>query len=150
MAFIELSRIGKSFPAASGVRPVLRDVSLNVEAGEFVSIVGPMGSGKSTLLGMAAGLIAPDAGTVSIGGEPVGGVRRDTALVFQNSSLLPWLSALENVRLAVEAACPGLSCAEQRRRAQAALEQVGLGAALARRPSQLSGGMRQRVAIARA
>jgi nitrate/nitrite transport system ATP-binding protein len=115
-----------------------------------VSIVGAMGSGKSTLLGILAGLTAPDAGAVSIGGEPLSGIRHDAAYVFQNYSLLPWFSALENVRLAVGASFPDLSREEQKKRAQQTLERVGLGNAINRRPRQLSGGMRQRVAIARA
>jgi nitrate/nitrite transport system ATP-binding protein len=149
--FIEVSRVSKSFIAPSGrPRDVLRDVSLRVEPGEFVSIVGAMGSGKSTLLSILAGLTAPDSGQIVIGDEPVRGVRRDAAVVFQNYSLLPWFTALENVRLAVQAASPHLSRADQAAHARNALEQVGLGKALDRRPGQLSGGMRQRVAIARA
>jgi nitrate/nitrite transport system ATP-binding protein len=149
--FIEVSRISKSFIAPSGrPRDVLRDVSLRVEPGEFMSIVGAMGSGKSTLLSILAGLTAPDSGQIVIGDEPVRGVRRDAAVVFQNYSLLPWFTALENVRLAVQAASPHLSRADQAAHARNALEQVGLGKALDRRPGQLSGGMRQRVAIARA
>ena len=146
MSFIQLKGIGKSFAA----RHVLQDVSLDVEQGEFVSIVGAMGSGKTTLLSIAAGLIAPDSGAIAIGGEPLRGIRRDAAFVFQNYSLLPWLTALENVRLAVEAARPDLSRDEQRAVAKQSLEAVGLGNAIERRPRQLSGGMRQRVAIARA
>ena len=142
--------IGKSFPSPAGVRAVLRDVQLSVDRGEFVSIVGTMGSGKSTLLGILAGLTPADAGTVTVDGEPTREVRRDSAYVFQNYSLLPWFSALENVRLAVEASCPALSRPAQAARAREALEQVGLGNAVDRRPGQLSGGMRQRVAIARA
>lgn len=149
-AFIEIRGIAKSFAVGRRLRPVLRNVSLSVEQGEFVSILGAMGSGKSTLLSIIAGLVPADAGTVSIGGEQVHGVRRDAGFVFQNYSLLPWLSALENVRLAVGAAFPRLSRADQRMRARQALEKVGLGNALLRRPRQLSGGMRQRVAIARA
>jgi ABC-type nitrate/sulfonate/bicarbonate transport system ATPase subunit len=150
MPFLEVSGLGKSFPSGKGVRDVLRDVSLSVERGEFVSIVGAMGSGKSTLLSLLAGLTTADAGSITVAGEPVRGVRRDAAFIFQNYSLLPWFTALENVRLAVDAACPGLSPADQRARAKSALEQVGLANAIGRRPSQLSGGMRQRVAIARA
>jgi nitrate/nitrite transport system ATP-binding protein len=149
-AFIEIRGITKSFTVGRQVRPVLRNVSLSVEQGEFVSILGVMGSGKSTLLSIIAGLVPADAGTVSIGGERVHGVRRDAGFVFQNYSLLPWLSALENVRLAIGAAFPQLPRAEQRMRARRALEKVGLGNAILRRPRQLSGGMRQRVAIARA
>jgi nitrate/nitrite transport system ATP-binding protein len=151
MAFIEVSGISKSFAAAGGgVRPVLRDVSLTVERGEFTSIVGAMGSGKSTLLSILAGLTDPDKGNVVVGGQAVRGVRDDAAFVFQNYSLLPWYTAIENVRLAVQAACPSLGREAQVGQARRALEQVGLGNALNRRPGQLSGGMRQRVAIARA
>ena len=147
MAFIQAHRISKSFGPA---RPVLGNVSLEVEHGEFVAIVGAMGSGKSTLLSLLAGLTTPDSGTITIGGESTDGVRRDAAFVFQNYSLLPWFTALENVRLAVDAAFPEVSRGEQLALARQALERVGLGNALHRRPGQLSGGMRQRVAIARA
>jgi nitrate/nitrite transport system ATP-binding protein len=150
MSFIEVRDLAKSFASPTGPRRVLRGVSLDVDHGEFVSIVGAMGSGKSTLLSLIAGLTMPDAGSVSVGGEPTRGVRRDAAFVFQNYSLLPWFTALENVRLAVEATFPDMSREEQRRHATRALEQVGLGNAIDRRPKQLSGGMRQRVAIARA
>jgi nitrate/nitrite transport system ATP-binding protein len=149
-AFIEVSGLTKSFPARGGPRHVLADVSLTVQRGEFVSILGAMGSGKSTLLALLAGLTAPDRGTVAVDGEPIRGIRPDAGFVFQNYSLLPWFTALENVRLAVGAACPGLDRREQRARARTALERVGLGSAVHRRPRQLSGGMRQRVAIARA
>ncbi len=149
-AFIEVEGISKSFQASRGVRHVLHNVSLTVEQGEFVSILGAMGSGKSTLLSIIAGLVPPDRGSVSIGGEQVRGVRQDAGFVFQNYSLLPWLTALENVRLAIGAAFPGLTREAQRARAHSALEKVGLANAVNRRPRQLSGGMRQRVAIARA
>jgi nitrate/nitrite transport system ATP-binding protein len=148
--WIEVRGVAKSFDARHGVARVLRGVSLSVEHGEFVSIVGAMGSGKSTLLSIIAGLIAPDRGTVEIAGEPVHDIRRDAAFVFQNYSLLPWFTALENVRLAVAATFPEMTRDEQRRHSTRALEQVGLGNAIDRRPKQLSGGMRQRVAIARA
>ena len=150
MPFLEVRGLSKSFPSPAGIRHVLRDVTLDVDQGEFVSIVGSMGSGKSTLLSLLAGLTAPDAGTVRLDGAPVAGVRGDTAFVFQNYSLLPWFSALENVRLAVQAAFPGESMKQQTRRAAEALERVGLGNALDRKPRQLSGGMRQRVSLARA
>jgi nitrate ABC transporter ATP-binding subunit len=143
---IEIRRISKSF----GVRHVLDDVSLSIGHGEFVSIVGTMGCGKSTLIAIAAGLQTPDGGTISIDGEPIVGVRPDVAMVFQNYSLLPWFSALENVRLAVQAAFPAETRAQQLERARQAIAMVGLANAADRRPGQLSGGMRQRVAIARA
>jgi nitrate/nitrite transport system ATP-binding protein len=148
--FIELAGICKSFGTNGARRDVLHGVSLSVDRGEFVAIVGSMGSGKSTLLNIAAGLLAPDGGTVRIGGEAATGAGPTAALVFQNYSLLPWFTALENVRLAVQAAFPKRSRAGQLEQARRTLELVGLGGALDRRPAQLSGGMRQRVAIARA
>jgi nitrate/nitrite transport system ATP-binding protein len=150
MAFIEFRGICKSFGAGSETRRVLTDATLSIERGEFVSIVGMMGCGKSTFLKIAAGLTPPDRGRVDINGLQVRGVQPNAAIVFQNYSLLPWFSALENVRLAVGAAFPDWSKERQRDQASRHLEAVGLGKALQRRPSQLSGGMRQRVAIARA
>jgi len=129
---------------------VLDRASLSVEHGEFVSIVGFMGCGKSTFLNIVAGLVTPDAGEVRFGGESVRGMRHDASIVFQNYSLLPWFSALENVRLAVAATFPEWPRSRQTEQARAYLDKVGLGNAVDRRPSQLSGGMRQRVAIARA
>jgi nitrate/nitrite transport system ATP-binding protein len=150
VAFLEISSISKTFGSGRSARHVLDRASLSVEHGEFVSIVGFMGCGKSTFLNVVAGLVAPDAGEVRFGGEPALGVRRDASTVFQNYSLLPWFSALENVRLAVAATFPEWPRARQTEQARAYLEKVGLGNAVDRRPSQLSGGMRQRVAIARA
>jgi nitrate/nitrite transport system ATP-binding protein len=146
VALIELTDIGKSY----GPRGVLRDVNLTLEEGEFVSIVGASAAGKTTLIKIAAGLLKPDRGTVSIAGRAVTGFPQGASIVFQNYSLLPWLSAVENVRLAVESALPDWPKAKQRNQAVKYLDMVGLGAALQKRPSQLSGGMRQRVAIARA
>ena len=148
MAFIEAHGLSKSFGPPS--RHVLDRVSLTVQKGEFLSIVGFMGCGKSTLLNLLSGVADPDAGTVNIEGEPLRGIARQTSIVFQNYSLLPWFSALENVRLAVDAARPEWPRAEQKHQAERYLRLVGLGTAMNRRPSQLSGGMRQRVAIARA
>jgi len=150
VSFIAVRGLTKSFATPAGPRPVLRNVSLDVERSAFVCIVGAMGSGKSTLLSLLAGLTEPDAGSIVIAGEPQRGIRRDAAFVFQNYSLLPWFTALENVRVAVDAAFPALTRDEQRAIARAALDGVGLGNAVHRRPGQLSGGMRQRVALARA
>lgn len=150
LSYIDVRGVGRTFERDGRTREVLRGVSLQVAEGEFVSIVGAMGSGKSTLLGIMAGLQTPDAGTVTVGGALVTDLVAGAAFVFQNYSLLPWLSALENVRLAVQAAFPTATVAEQRARATAALERVGLGNAVDRKPRQLSGGMRQRVALARA
>ena len=115
-----------------------------------MSIVGFMGCGKSTLLNILSGVTRSDTGEVRVDGQPVAGVNERASIVFQNYSLLPWFSALENVRLAVRAARPEWSRAQQRSQAERYLGLVGLGNAMHRRPNQLSGGMRQRVAIARA
>src|SRR5712671_652330 len=104
MSFIEVEGVGKGFGAGRERREVLSEASLSVERGEFVSIVGMMGCGKSTFLKIVAGLIGADRGRVEIGGAVVRGVQPNAAIVFQNYSLLPWFSALENVRLAVNAA----------------------------------------------
>jgi nitrate/nitrite transport system ATP-binding protein len=115
-----------------------------------VSIVGFTGSGKSTLLNIASGLLSPDSGSVTVDGKQVRGVHPQASVVLQNYSLLPWFSALENVRLAVNTQFPQWLPKKQQRHAEKYLEAVGLSAAMHRRPGQLSGGMRQRVAIARA
>jgi nitrate/nitrite transport system ATP-binding protein len=146
MAFIELNGVGKTY----ATREVLRNVNLSIEEGEFVSIVGTSGSGKTTLLKIASGLISGSEGQVRIGGQPVEGFARGAAIVFQNYSLLPWLSAAANVELAVESAFPEWPKERVTEQAQRYLGLVGLGTAGAKRPSQLSGGMKQRVAIARA
>jgi nitrate/nitrite transport system ATP-binding protein len=150
LAFVEVRSVSKSFVSKGTVRNILQDVNLLVEEGEFVSIVGFTGSGKTTLMNIVSGLLQPDSGSVKIAGREIRGVQPNSAVVFQNYSLLPWFSAVENVRLAVEAAFPSWSHAKQMAQAEKYLETVGLGKALHRRPSQLSGGMRQRVAIARA
>jgi nitrate/nitrite transport system ATP-binding protein len=147
MAFIEVHGLSKSF---GSTRHVLERVSLAVDRGEFVSIVGFMGCGKSTLLNLLAGVTEPDSGTITIDGQTLRGVARQASIVFQNYSLLPWFSALENVRLAVGAARPDWTRGQQNEQSERYLRLVGLGNAMHRRPSQLSGGMRQRVAIARA
>ncbi len=146
MAFLEIQDLGKSY----GAREVLAGVNFSMEEGEFVSIVGASASGKTTFMKIVSGLLAPTRGTVTMGGQLVTDFSQQAAIVFQNYSLLPWLSALENVRLAVEAAYPEFNRARQNEQSEKYLKMVGLGAALLKRPSQLSGGMRQRVAIARA
>ena len=150
MPFIEVQGVSKTFAVKGGVRHVLEDINLTVERGEFVSIVGFMGCGKSTFLNLVAGLLLADAGRVTIDGDLVRGVRNEAAYVFQNYSLLPWLSAIGNVQLAVATAFPAWRRDRQLAHSRRYLELVGLGNAVHRRPGQLSGGMRQRVAIARA
>jgi nitrate/nitrite transport system ATP-binding protein len=146
MAFIELREVSKQY----GPRRVLANINLALEEGEFVCIVGASASGKTTLMKIAAGLVAPDSGSVAVGGRAVTGFPLSASIVFQNYSLLPWFSALENVRLGVESAFPDWSAVKQKDQAMKYLDLVGLGKAHAKRPGQLSGGMRQRVAIARA
>ena len=146
MGFIEIINASKLY----GKRHILDSVNLSIDKGEFVSIVGYSGSGKTTLIGIASGLFAPTAGQVLIDNKPVTSFAPKAAIVFQNYSLLPWFSALENVRLAVEAAFPTWSIEHQRQQSVKYLEMVGLKNAVDKRPSQLSGGMRQRVSIARA
>jgi nitrate/nitrite transport system ATP-binding protein len=146
MSSIALRDVGKSY----GSREVLRGIHLSIEEGEFVSIVGCSASGKTTLVKLASGLLMPDRGSIALDGQPVTDFSRQAAIVFQNYSLLPWLSALENVRLAVEAAFPEWSRNRHVEQSREYLKKVGLGNAEAKKPSQLSGGMRQRVAIARA
>jgi nitrate/nitrite transport system ATP-binding protein len=150
LAFVEIRNVSKSFKSAKLVRHVLQDINLFVEEGEFVSIVGFTGSGKTTLLSIASGLVPADTGHVRINGKEIYGVPPEAGVVFQNYSLLPWFSALENVLLAVEADFPQWDRNRQLQQATGYLEKVGLGNAIHRRPNQLSGGMRQRVAIARA
>jgi nitrate/nitrite transport system ATP-binding protein len=150
LAFVEIRNVSKSFISSGSIRHVLNEATLCVEEGEFVSIVGFTGSGKTTFLNIAAGLLQPDTGYLRINGKKANGVHLEAAVVFQNYSLLPWFSALENVRLAVEAAFPQWDREQQLTQARKYLERVGLGHALNRRPGHLSGGMRQRVAIARA
>jgi nitrate/nitrite transport system ATP-binding protein len=147
MAFLEAVNLSKWFGAS---RHVLDRVSLTVDRGEFVSIVGFMGCGKSTLLNLLAGVMRPDTGSIHIDGHLLSGIAGRASIVFQNYSLLPWFSAIENVRLAVDAARPDWSRVRQKEQAERYLRLVGLATATHRRPTQLSGGMRQRVAIARA
>lgn len=123
-------------------------VSFTVQAGEFVSILGPSGCGKSTLLMMAAGLESVTSGTLLINGTPINGARRDTGIIFQDATLLPWKTALQNVMYPAE--IMGKPLASYRERAVELLLLVGLGDFLNKRPRELSGGMRQRVAICRA
>lgn len=129
---------------------VLRDVSLSIPTGQFVSLIGPSGSGKTTLLRIIATLARPTAGTVSLVGKPADQARRDRdfALVFQQAALLEWRDALSNVMLPLE--LQGVPKASASQRALALLERVGLGEYAHHFPRQLSGGMQQRVSIARA
>jgi nitrate/nitrite transport system ATP-binding protein len=150
MAFIELTGVCKGYGPAEQRTEVLENIELSIEKGELVSIVGYSGAGKTTLVSLLAGLIKPDTGQILVGGKPVNGPSPERGVVFQNYSLLPWLSVLENVQLAVDQVFPKLSAKERRDRATRFVEMVNLGPAAAKRPRELSGGMRQRVSVARA
>src|SRR6266516_1268920 len=146
MAFLELKNVNKNF----GPHSVLKDVNLGIEKGEFVAIVGFSGAGKTTLINLIAGLLRPDSGTVTLNDLEITAPGPDRGIVFQNYSLLPWLSAFENVLLAVNQAFPNWAAAKKEQHTQNYLELVNLGAAKDKKPSELSGGMRQRVSLARA
>jgi NitT/TauT family transport system ATP-binding protein len=149
MARITVDRIGMVFETRAAAREVLREVSLEVADGEFVTIVGPSGCGKTTLLNLVAGLLAPTRGAIAVDGVPVTGPAPARAVVFQDAALLPWRSVLRNVELGLEMQHK-YGKAEIRTRALAYLELVGLRENAADYPHQLSGGMRQRVNLARA
>lgn len=150
MAFLELNHVSKAFGEGPSRTQVLSDVNIAVEEGEFIAVVGFSGSGKSTLVNLMAGLETPDSGTIILDGKPVRGAGPDRGVVFQNYSLLPWLSVFENVGLAVDAVFPGW--AKEKRDAHIAryVDMVNLTPAAWKKPKELSGGMRQRVSVARA
>ena len=150
MAFLELKKISKSYGEGHDKTEVLKDISLEIEEGEFVAVVGFSGSGKTTLISAIAGLIDLDGGEVRLKGRPIQGPGPERGVVFQSYSLMPWLTVEGNVRLAVDAVFGGLPATERGARAKAYIDMVGLGHAKDRRPAELSGGMRQRVAVARA
>ena len=124
----------------------MRDVTLAIGAGEFVSVVGPTGCGKSTLLNVAAGLLAPSSGLVEVFGEPLRDINRRAGYMFQSEALMPWRSALDNVLAGLQ--YRGVPDGEARPQAEAWLARVGLAGFGDRYPHQLSGGMRKRVALA--
>jgi len=148
---LDLKGIHKTFTTAGGHRQhVLRGVDLCVEPGEFVSMIGHSGCGKSTLLNIAGGLLRPDTGTVASDGVAVTAPGPDRAMVFQNYSLLPRLSMVDNVRVAVRAARPGRASSRSDEVAERYLTAVGLWEHRDKKPAQVSGGMKQRAAVARA
>ncbi|MGC4032363.1 MAG: ABC transporter ATP-binding protein [Tepidisphaeraceae bacterium] len=150
MSLLELKNVTKGYGKGAGRADVLRDVSLSVEDGEFVAIVGYSGTGKTTLISLIAGLIAPDAGQVMAMGKPVTAPGPERGVVFQNYSLLPWLSVYDNVHLAVAQVFTKESADRQHERTMNAIAKVNLTPAVNKKPSELSGGMRQRVSVARA
>jgi nitrate/nitrite transport system ATP-binding protein len=150
MSFLQLENVSKSYVSGAGRTPVLRDINLSIREGEFVAIVGYSGAGKTTLISMLAGLTAPDGGAISLAGQPITGPSPDRGVVFQNYSLLPWLTVSENIQLAVEQVFPNWTRAQIRAHVERYVAMVNLTHAKAKKPSELSGGMRQRVSVARA
>jgi nitrate/nitrite transport system ATP-binding protein len=147
---LELTGVGRSFGSGPKRAEILHDINLRITEGEFVAIVGFSGAGKTTLLSLLAGLQKPDAGKIEFRGQPAPGPGPDRAVVFQNYSLLPWLSVYGNVALGVDSVFPSWSTEKKRAHIERHIAMVNLTPARDKRPRQLSGGMRQRVAVARA
>ena len=149
--FIDVHNAEMVFSTKKGRFHALRDINLTVAKGEFVTLIGHSGCGKSTLLNLIAGLLMPSDGALLCDNREIASPGPERAVVFQNHSLLPWLTCFENVHLAVERVFGGTeSKAQLKKRTQAALELVGLSPAQAKYPHEISGGMKQRVGIARA
>lgn len=149
--YVQLENVSMSFPTKKGVFEALKGIHLNIREGEFISIIGHSGCGKSTVLNLIAGLLRPASGLLLCAGREITGPGPDRAVVFQNHSLLPWLTCSENVYLAVERVFGKKGTKEQLlNRTSAALDLVGLSHAAEKRPNEISGGMKQRVGIARA
>ena len=149
--FIDISGVAQTFRTAKGVFPALRDINLQIAQGEFVALIGHSGCGKSTLLNLIAGLTLPTEGGLLCANKEIKGPGPDRAMVFQNHSLLPWLSCFDNVYLGVERVFGKTeNKAQLKARTAAALELVNLSHAAHKRPGEISGGMKQRVGIARA
>ena len=145
---VRAEQVGVRFPTGEGSVQALRDLSLDVAAGSFTVLIGPNGCGKSTFLRVVAGLLRPEAGSITVGGTPPRGGDGRVGLGYQQPRLLPWRSTLENVALPLE--LQGLPADDRRARALEALQRVGLAGAAQLRPRELSGGMQQRAALARA
>ncbi|WP_101048725.1 ABC transporter ATP-binding protein [Macromonas nakdongensis] len=157
--YIRIEGVAQTFKTKKGLFPALRDIDLTIAKGEFVALIGHSGCGKSTLLNLIAGLTSPTQGVLLCAGREIAGPGPERAVVFQNHSLLPWLTCFDNVYLGVErvfgsgARSTGQkaeSKAQLTERTHAALALVGLTHAAQKRPGEISGGMKQRVGIARA
>lgn len=148
MSFIDIKNISKEFITNDGAITALQETSLQIEDGEFVTVVGPSGCGKTTLLTVLAGLDDPTTGHVSVDGQTVRGPRSDTSIVFQKPVLLPWMSVQQNVLLPVRASRK--PNADDQARAKQLLDLVGLSQFASNYPNELSGGMAQRNGLARA
>ncbi len=155
--YIEIQGVDQTFKTKKGPFPALRNINLHVAKGEFVALIGHSGCGKSTLLNLIAGLTTPTQGSLICANREIAGPGPERAVVFQNHSLLPWLTCFENIYLGVERVfgtrnpgAPAESKAQLKARTDATLALVGLTAAAQKRPGEISGGMKQRVGIARA
>ncbi len=149
--FLSIEDVGMEFETKRGRFEALRDINLQVQPGEFVTLIGHSGCGKSTLLNMLAGLLYPTNGVILLSNREVKGAGTDRAVVFQNHSLLPWLTCFDNVYLSVERVfADAESKAQLKERTHTALKLVGLSHAEQKHPNEISGGMKQRVGIARA
>jgi len=146
MAFLELKNVSKRF----GSSEVLRDINLSIEKGEFVAIVGYSGAGKTTFISLIAGLLTADSGSITLNDLEITAPGPDRGIVFQNYSLLPWLTVYENIYLAVNQVFPNWADAKKQQHTEKYIAMVNLTPALEKRPAELSGGMRQRVSVARA
>lgn len=147
---IEVDKLTVSFKTANGIYTAIKEISLFVKKGEIVSLIGHSGCGKSTLMGAISGMVKPTSGSVIANGKSVSGPGPDRGIVFQNYSLLPWLSVYKNIYEAVDSALKDLSVKEKKELVEKNLSQVNLWSHKDKLPGQLSGGMKQRVAIARA
>ena len=149
--FVSIEDVGMTFSTKKGDFIALRNIDLAIQKGEFVSLIGHSGCGKSTLLNLIAGLTLPTNGVLICAGREIPGPGPERAVVFQNHSLLPWLTCFDNVYLAVERVfSKNESKVELKARTQRMLELVGLATAMHKYPGEISGGMKQRVGIARA
>ncbi|MGR8935297.1 MAG: ABC transporter ATP-binding protein [Gammaproteobacteria bacterium] len=147
---LELRGVTKSYGEVPNSAAVLKDINLQIKEGEFIAIVGFSGSGKTTLISTIAGLIEADSGEVLKRGKAIAGPGPDRGVVFQNYSLMPWLTVYENVALAVDEIFKAWPAEQRKAHTEKYVRMVNLGAAMDKRPAELSGGMRQRVNVARA
>lgn len=149
-AAISIDNLTISFKTPKGVYTAIKDISLTVEKGEIIALIGHSGCGKSTLMGAVSGMVKATEGTVLANGNKVTGPGPDRGIVFQNYSLLPWLTVYKNVFEAIDSALKNISVAEKKALVEKNLKQVNLWEHKDKLPGQISGGMKQRVAIARA
>lgn len=149
MPYLEVDNVNFGFGPISNRYEVFEGASLAVERNEFVAVIGFSGSGKSTLISLLAGLSKPDTGEVRMNGEPIGAPGPDKGIMFQNYSLLPWLSVYGNIELAVKQVFPAMPKAERRDYGQHYIDMVSLTGSEWKLPGELSGGMRQRLSLAR-